>query len=215
MDMRFAIGIDPDTTATAIAIAEVKSRQVVAVYVVRQKGKKDRQATLAMVEHFAEIFDDRDSKLPPGDLVDVIAVEGQELYLNHNKKGDKKSKGTQNPRSILWLAPISGAGLMMLRLVSRSAELLFPAPGGWKGQTPKQVHHGRIGSKVGWEMVNVGSKETGYAYPANPTVMKPDCLEAINQADWKHVMDAVGLCFYGIDHLEKKAKMAAAAKSKK
>lgn len=207
--MNVAIGVDPDTTKTALAIVDLNGPSVLAVYVMRQKGKRERQASIRMAEIAAGIVKHhafvKDEIFPPVEWVKAVAIEGQELYLPKSGKG-KDSQGTKNPRSILWLAPISGIWMGLLKLLFPDAAMFFPAPSGWKGQTPKQIHHNRIGKKLGWEMENHGSKDKGYAAPVDVNIpVGSDIIES----DWKHIMDAIGLALWAGEQAEKqKARIA-------
>lgn len=204
--MRLAIGVDPDTTSTALAVVDVDTPQVLAVYLMKQRSKKGREATLEMLKLAHDMHLSRNEKLPGGEQhvtsivheTVAIAVEGQELYMPRGGRG-----GTKNPRSILWLAPISGVWMALLKFAYPEAQLYFPAPAEWKGQVPKQVHHMRIGKALGWAMAKSGGQKTGYGYPENVKIPLGD---KINKSDWKHAMDAVGLALWAGEQARKAGK---------
>jgi len=96
------LGIDPDLHNTAVAVAdECDIIHVRTVSVDREV--KSRDAVVKMVQalwcHLPLIL----QEFGP---VSVICVEGQIIY---DTKG--RSKGTQNPKSILMLGQVAGAAL--------------------------------------------------------------------------------------------------------
>lgn len=222
--MRISIGVDPDTTVTAVAIVDIEpdTPKLLAAYMVKQKGSKERKATLAMSDMVMGMLEKRVELFPVPELIEVVVVEGQELYLGNEIddtwdgrttiKNRKTKKKTPNPRSILWLAPISGLWIMFLRIIAPNAMRLFPAPAAWKGQTPKPIHHARIGKAMGWKM----AKASGYCFPDEGENVVPMGTK-INKGDWKHLMDAIGLALWGGKELKKaeaKEKALAATENK-
>lgn len=204
----YAIGVDPDTTKTAIALVSVGEKpQVVATYIVKQSGKRDRAATMAIIEQFYTFMQTciaSGAMLPSQEEIVGIAVEGQEIYQGKGKDGKAK---TGNPKSVLALAPISGAIIALFRAMFPKVPIFFPAPKTWKGNRPKHVHHNHIGRVLGWEMKTVGQT---YAYPVGENLVPLG--DPPSQTEWKHVMDAVGLAIWAQDQSRKQATASAAVK---
>lgn len=175
-------GADPDLHTTGIALID-EHDQLTNAWCVRAKGKQDRDGSAAMCQ---AIYAWRMTQFL--DFSIAAAVEGQELYRGTGK-GD-----TKNSRDILFLAPISGALMVVLTAFSGKelSPLYFPAPGGWKGQTPKQIKQARILERAKLKYKMSGSQDDGYCYPLSTSF-------DIKQTEWKHVTDAIGLAQYARD----------------
>ena len=100
----------------------------------------------------------------------------------------------------MYLAAAAGAALHECVAQYPAAYGLFPRPGEWKGQVPKQINQMRAFKKLGIPAQTRGKKETGYCVPdlkhlchihADQIVQGP-----LNLGDWKHVGDAVGLALW-------------------
>lgn len=190
----FYVGVDPDTHNCAYAI--VDSVKVVAVGVIRQKHRKERQATLAMcaavAEHLRARADGGMWPLPAEVL--GFAVEGQELYL----KGPTRTK---DPRDILFLAPVAGAMIQALTFMHPEAVQMFPSPGKWKGSLAKKVHQVHVCKRAGWRCRLSSNGKDAYCVP-EPVPDVPGAKD-LGQSDWKHVLDAVGLAQWARDQYER------------
>ena len=81
--------------------------------------------------------------------------------------------GNARPQSILTLGQVAGGLLGVAAAVWPGARFLFPTPVLWKGSVPKDIHQRRILSKVDWA--------------------EPDRVVGRS-----HVVDAIGLAYWGV-----------------
>lgn len=130
-----AIGIDPDTRHTGIAVVQKFSGglQIIRVLTASVRGRtaKDRRAGMAYEINRAmqEILNA--CPYPPK----ALTVEWQRL----------RPKGEKNPNAIVDLTGISGMCLAMGASVFPEIPYLFsPIPSEWKGTVPKDIHQNRI-----------------------------------------------------------------------
>lgn len=198
----FYLGIDPDTSRTAMAFIECATGRLEAVYLVKQpKEVKERSVGMAcrvadaLIRPYLLNPDVPDGKLthefirlpdPSNFPTLACAVEGQEIYRGMSK--------TRSPEDILKLGPISGAAISCLHLLWPATEIYMPQPKQWKGQVPKRAHQARILQACGMEYATAGGAN-GYCFPTKGHENVVGAAD-INQGDWKHVVDAIGLAMY-------------------
>ncbi len=189
--MKVSLGIDPDLHSIGLAL--VTPERVLAVGVVRipMKYKGDaavQRMTLACAKAIPEWLCTLQGhpEFSPAAL-DVVVVEGQELYLV--KAG--------NPDSILRLGQVAGAAFCVAQAACNPRAAFIPRPKVWKGSVPKDIHQKRTLSRYGWKYKSMGKGKEAWAcptslgaYPLLTTVQMP-------QSSWKHVVDAIGLGRWG------------------
>jgi hypothetical protein len=178
----YHIGIDPDLHCTGIAVIDAEGKCIAAGKAAIKRSLTGRDACLAMTREIQLVMTDL---LPQIGLAGwTITVEGQEIYRGKSK--------TINPRAIMLLATIAGAGLTL-----PAVERYFPSPQEWKGSVPKSVHQARVLSRQAWEVVTNGE----YCYPKHLPF-------DLSKGDWKHVTDAIGLAEHGREQWERSVKRA-------
>ncbi len=121
--------------------------------------------------------------------VDSFAVEGQDL-TRRDEDGRKP-----NPYNILHLA--SAAGLGMAYCYKHCPQGLMPLASEWKGQLDKLAHHKRILHHAGISEYSISGGRKPFCIPTNTeTIHKEVWGGKINDGDWKHIVDAIGLAQY-------------------
>jgi hypothetical protein len=178
------LGIDPDLHTTGWAAYDSNLRKVIAVGCLKVPRKLTGFDAIeaTMVKCRSECW---------GGIVNVLVVEGQELYLGN----------TKNTRSILDLALCAGA--LMGTTYTGSGDILCPKPAEWKGQVPKYIHHKRILDGLGVASYRVGvTKSTFAILPEKDSLhLLPDG-DRLKNGDWKHVTDAIGLAIWGAEKIK-------------
>lgn len=113
----------------------------------------------------------------------ALVVEGQSiqhaLHARRNSGGTKKI----DPDDILHLGQI--AGILMGAFGEMAGGITLVTAIRWKGGVSKEIHHGRIYKRLGWEK----PPETLTAYSG----------EKINAGDWMDLNDSMGLALYGAE----------------
>lgn len=186
------LGVDPDLHSTALALAD--EHRVYAVELVQvDKKLKGEDAVIAMCEGvFVRIEDflnaNAEHTLASDELGAV--VEAQQLYL-----GGSKSKAT--PEDLLNLANVTGAALAAVTI--RGLRAARPLPKKWKGDVPKEIHQARVCLRYGWTFDSKSDHVEPFFAPGSAQwLTKPDGADTIKPlSNWKHVLDAVGLAYYG------------------
>lgn len=174
--MSICLGIDPDSKY--IALAAGSSHGVLDVYShkVKKAGKDDLESMIKALGHHIPAFM-KSLRLDPVWPLRIV-IEGQLIYPSSKEQ----------PNDLLKLARIAGAAAGVCSMLYPDKKIIIPKPYEWKGTVPKPVHQARLFHKLGW-----GYKKTrGYAYPLKPAVGK-----YLNQSEWKHVADAIGLMQWG------------------
>lgn len=207
---KYYLGCDPDMHRTAFAVVDDKG-QCCGVWVVKVKEHTERDAVVHMIHAICVFF--TLGQLPE-ECVKCV-VESQEMVYT--------AKSGRNPRSLLFLANISGAVVSLFRMVYPNAELHLTAPQKWKGNVPKLTHQGRIMLAQGWEFSKRTSKgekgadRDGYCVPTKiePPILQSafedgDQAQEIGTADWKHINDAIGIARWLRDEDVKLQRFAAA-----
>lgn len=176
-----SVGVDPGKTG--VAFARCTESDILRVAYVKCKGDADKDV-VTMIRQMAAVAESFAADC------DVFVVEGQQNY---------KQEGTKSSAGLFEVAHVAGALLMAATLWAPcSAHLLCPLPAMWKGQVPKEVHHARILSRYSVAF----SAAAGYCYPSGcARAAKIKGYQGLNQGDWKHVTDAVGLARWGLDKL--------------
>ena len=195
--MRF-IGADPDLHTLSLAAVDENSVLRGVLVVKNLKGLTGRPAALGLIGQLVSCGD----RFPwLDDPVAAMAVESQEISYT--------AQSGANPRSLLLLAPISGA-LVFLGNLLEAEEVYLPAPQAWKGSVKKQAHHKRIFGRIGWEC----QEKAGYCCPAPGYEANLDYIKCfngkLNPGDWKHITDSVGLALWAkaeYDKTKKKEKV--------
>ena len=189
------IGCDPDTQRTAwAAVADYHLSglpRVLSVGLTKSdKGLKGRDAVKSMILRMCGPCEARplDTGVPQAVR---IAVEAQEIAYS-------AGQGV-SPRSVAMLGPISGAAIACACRWWDVEAVEYPSPQAWKGSVPKAIHHARIAGKIGMAYKLHGG-ERGYAGPNGPDAWRsgnvPAGVQFLNNSDWKHVMDAIGLALW-------------------
>ena len=178
-DKMLAVGFDPDTKATGIAVVQFYNGgfQVIQVALVRAKGRLavDRRHEMAvnLIDAAVELV-----QLPYTPTTAVI--EWQKLYPGKEKR----------PNDIVNLNGI--AGMCVMAATFLGPEFIFtPVPFDWKKNVPKAVHQKRIVSRL---HLNLDlSYIEGYGTGTVPGA------DAIPKSMLTHVIDALGLACWSLD----------------
>lgn len=174
-----AIGIDPDTFATGMAVVDTRTSRVLAVasaQVRRADPVEKRIVHMATVaaKHIESLRQEV-WNLPGAPLVEAIVVEGQKKYPRDKVR----------PNDLIHLAQVAGGCLAAARMTfPLAANVVVPDPQAWKGQVPKAVFTRRILGKIGHRSVD-SLIESGIPGTERLTV---------NQLG--HVIDAIGLALH-------------------
>jgi len=120
--------------------------------------------------------------------VDLCVVEGQQKYF-----GTSPAK----VEDLIQLSHISGAAAAYFTSNCTDASIAIPTPNMWKGSIPKPIHQARVLNALGWK----AKKATSYSYPKKP----PERFD-FNQGQWKHLVDAIGLGWWGLKKCIKVSK---------
>lgn len=170
MDGPLVIGVDPDSDTTAWAVADRST--LYAVGIVRG-GLREMVVGLEAAAS------------PWGPQIAV--VEGQTIY-----PGSKVA-----PNDIVKLARFAGFAAGILAAV-HSLPVLIPMPFDWKGQAPKEINQARTFAHYGILYEVRGGRSGKYCVPSGcAKAAKVKGASSLNNGDWKHVGDAVGLALWG------------------
>lgn len=137
MQTEVEIGIDPDTTATGIAV--LMNGALLSTHVVRARGRLafDRAEEMGcnLQRTLSEVWDKLHNRRyhPMADQTITIIVEWQ-----------KPRPGDPRPQSITDLAIVAGMAYQAALHAFPTAKILRPYPAEWKGTIPKPVHQKRI-----------------------------------------------------------------------
>ena len=189
--MRF-IGADPDLQTLSLAAVDENSVLREVLVIKNPKGLKGRPAAVELIKqlwlygHYIPSM---------AGLVTAVAVESQEIAYS--------ARSGANPRSLLLIAPISGALVYLGCSALACDHVYLPTPQAWKGSVPKQIHQARIFRQLGWEY----EEKAGYCCPAPGYEKKLDYLKCfngkLNPGDWKHITDSIGLALWAKAGYEK------------
>lgn len=195
MQDRFvAIGVDPDTFATGLALvscalppgADAPHGITVEQVAVAAAEGPDARARLV---HMASALQDQIESMvgSAGHDVDIIVVEGQAA-----RPGDKR------PDDIVQLAVVQGIAMGALR-AELDATMVAPLPVQWKGTRTKKAHQADLLKCLGLcaELKGIPGSERGEGQTAK---------QAAKQRG--HVVDAIGLAVWGLEQLATRERMA-------
>lgn len=177
------VGIDPDLHNTGIGIVNDDGLPVAGHCLKVSSKLKGPDAVKAMAYELVRFFS-------RGFTVDgifgvLVAIESQEIAYT--------AKSGKNPRDILHLGWVTGAATGAAWSDFRVDDLTLFRPQQWKGSTPKQIHHGRICTALGWaDFDKKGTKKDGYCVPRKPILANGKELGLLT-GQYKHVMDGFGL----------------------
>jgi len=166
------LGIDPDLHTLAWAYVD-ETLKPTHVGVIR--APKSQNQVLAMIRAIGD-FQPFISRV-------ACAVESQELYVGNDA----------SPRDILHLAQVAGAAAGWFI----SPSMYFPRPSEWKGQVDKLAHQKKVLAKAGISSYEIMGGRNPYCRPAMPASCNG--TEQLNESDYKHVVDAIGLAQYAAE----------------
>jgi hypothetical protein len=175
------LGVDPDLHSTALALADEK--RVVAVKVIRvDKSLRGSDAVVQMCRILGNSFR---SLWPILKTPFGLVVEGQHYHT-------KGSLEKATPEDLINLSAVSGACLAGISSVYYGIQLLRPLPSEWKGSVAKVTQQARTCQRYGWTFKTKGGAKP-YVVPESFGEHVPLGADDLNEGDWKHVMDAIGL----------------------
>lgn len=183
------MGIDPGIHITGIAVTDETTCYAVDVVSISKELKKEDAVRKMILElqkeifYFIELLDMNRISLPK-----LIVVESQEIYPGKNKC---------KYEDLINLSKVAGAAAgVVLNLLNlpKFSSLRIPKPFEWKGDRPKPLHQSNILKRMGWKC----RKTSTHAYPIEP-LLEDRVLNAenISNAEWKEVVDAIGLAMWG------------------
>ena len=169
-----ALGIDPDTKATGIAVVQTlpagslrPTPRVLYVATAPVKAPLSVQERVRLMGNvvWAELH-----SIPFNRGIDRIAVEGQRVY----------SKGKVRPQDLIHLAQVAGMAAAHAQMGLPEASLWIPEPVQWKGSVEKGAMQRRILGRVG-----LTEKLEGV-----------EGAEGMTKTQRGHVIDAIGLAMW-------------------
>lgn len=99
------------------------------------------------------------------------------------------------PQSLIDLNFVGGTVAAAALTAYPDARVIPVEPSQWKGSVKKQIHHTRLMTQLAWRHEVLKS----YVRPIDPPVIR---VGKIKPADWKHVLDGVGLARWGLEQLK-------------
>jgi Holliday junction resolvasome RuvABC endonuclease subunit len=162
-----ALGIDPDTKNTGIAIVSCGAAPKV-LYVATAKVK----ASLPVERRIRELVGviATELLLAPTTPVERVIVEGQRIY----------PRGKARPNDLIHLAQVAGIAVAQASLVYPLAALWIPEPAQWKGTVEKAALQRRILKRIG-----LTEKLEGV-----------NGVQGMTKTQRGHVIDAIGLALW-------------------
>ena len=187
-----ALGIDPDTHNTAVSITVPECVVAVKVFKVPTKitGQKAVEQMIEVVTDELPVWLEEMRSMLRGSI-NVIVSEGQKI-----------TRLTKNWKSVVMIAPITGATAAIARACTR-APVLVPLPAEWKGTIPKHAKQAHILRARGYAWEKCGGKEP-YCIPKDGMPGVHGAAE-LTKTGWKHAVDAVGLADWGLEWLRRPA----------
>ena len=184
----YYLGIDPDLHTTALAIID-SNQKVMAIEVIRATSLDKMVMAGGYIAKWLDtcLYTLFGSLLPAIRLTCV--VEGQESYLGPGRHA--------RVSDLLDLAYVAGACAAVCYASPLVCDVLRPLPKQWKGTIPKKQKQEHICRKLGWKCVG----RADYVVPELLLVgsdinIMPDHIKS---ADWKHLLDAVGMALWASD----------------
>ncbi len=184
------LGCDPDMHAMAFAWVDAQLKPVHIELIKIPLKLKGADALLAMSfelsNHNLRLFNNYHQ------VTGAFAVEGQDL-TRRDEEGRKP-----NPYTILMLASAAGIGMAYCQKHALlETEGMMPLASEWKGQVEKKAHQQRILHHAGITEYSVMGGKKPFCVPTNHGhITKEVWGGKINDGDWKHIVDAIGLAQY-------------------
>ena len=191
------IAIDPDLHTVGMAGIRLDihgSLWVGATHV--SKELKGQQCSAQVFNEAYEVLAKANMKQG---LRPLVVVEGQRIRTAAGAE-------TKNPQSIVELATAAGACVGAARAYFPDCPVMIVEPAAWKGTVPKLIHHKRICHHLGWSFESLKT----YIKPLDPTC---DEVGEVKPADYKHILDAIGMAQWARDRI-KLARSRAKRRSK-
>lgn len=177
------VGIDPDSKAVGVAISSYVPRHVERSWGLACLKPKQKWGGVMAASELAQAT----VRLRSGEAR-LIVVEAMRV---RRYGGDS---ATKNPQSLVDLAFLGGVVAGVLGSPERTV-VLPVEPNDWKGSVRKPMHHCRVLAKLGWQAKRFGDHARPETNPSG------NYFTPVKGADWKHVMDAVGLALWGVEEL--------------
>ena len=163
-----ALGIDPDTKATGMAVVHVGA--VIKVLYVTTAPVKAALPVQERIRHMNSVISMELCSIPLGIPVERIAVEGQRHY----------PRGKVRPQDLIHLAQVAGEAAAHAQQAYPLAALWIPEPAQWKGSVEKKAMQRRILKRVGLTEKLEGVEGAG----------------GMTKTQRGHVIDAIGLALW-------------------
>ena len=204
---RMSWGVDPDSHKTGIALlAEDQDNQVRPIFMGSVDVPRKVKGAACVVANgmlagrdLHPLFQITDRLAYQGDFIPVV-LESQEIIFGHTRK----------PSSIVQLAQITGALAVTFTASSRKNSVYFRTPKEWKNSRPKHIDQGRSYKRLGIPFEVVGKNNSRYCVPTAPAPQWSDEMKKkfndIKKTEWKHIGDAIGLAWYGINQIPNKVQ---------
>lgn len=168
-----ALGIDPDTKNTGIAIVSCDAVPEV-IYFATVKVKASLPVETRIL-HLSRAIAMQLRDLPYGIPVEHIVVEGQRVY----------PRSKVRPQDLIHLAQVAGLAAAHAQQAYPLATLCIPEPRVWKGTVEKGAMQRRILKRVG----------------LTDSLEGVDGVEKMTKTQRGHVVDAIGLALWGLGKL--------------
>lgn len=163
------VGIDPDSKATGICVAEAQNKH--SFYVIRASGRLAVDRMFEMAKMIRRFFqggepDGLYGLHPKGVIVDYeIAIEWQQ-----HRPGREK-----DPNSIFPVQAV--AGMALASAIPWASQMYIPVPSAWRGTIEKEVEQRRILAEAG---LTLDSPEFAHI----PRSMRTHCVDALGLVQW-------------------------------
>ena len=165
-----ALGIDPDTKATGIAVVQAFPMSTFKVLYVATAPVKASLSVQERIRHMNAIISMELGSFPFGIAVERIAVEGQRKY----------PRDLVRPQDLIHLAQVAGMAAAHAQQAYPLAALWIPEPVQWKGSVEKGAMQRRILGRLGLTERLVGVEGAG----------------GMTKTQRGHVIDALGLALW-------------------
>jgi len=194
------LGIDPGLHTTALAVycpGTVSNGPPGVRYVgviCGDESLKNREAALDMAISIV----DTDLDLG-GWRWTRLVVEGQHLDGRDSKVP---------PSDLINLSLVSGACVARF---GPGCVVDWPLPSTWKGSAKKVPHHEDLCKKLGWTFTHRGRGKSKMVVPT-PSYSVPG-VDTLEEADWLHVLDAIGLALWAHESTARQDRINKAARA--
>lgn len=198
--MRVSIGVDPDSTTTALATVVVDDLGRILLHdvaIIRTESFDLCAVGLGISDYLERTGTLLGGLIPGGSLEDVdpvlLTVEEPQIYAGVRTK----------PQDIAKLGMVTGA---VMGASSASDHLLIldsitVLPAKWKGQLPKRVSQARSWRKLDIPCDVAGKDERAYCVPnllGSPLSLVAE-RKKILKSDWRHLGDALGIALWRLE----------------